>query len=344
MDPFENSEPDDKLWLMNTTSCEAPQLSTDHIALLKRTLLKNLSEDESALFLRVCERSGLDPFARQIYPVKRKEYSSESRKWEERFQAEATIDGLRVIAERSGKYAGQLGPEWCGKDGVWRDIWLEEHPPLAARVGILRSDFREPVWGKALYAEYVQLNQNGEPTHFWVKMGANQLAKCAEALGFRKAFPRQMSGLYTFEEMQQAGPTPTVQSSQQSEDKNGGSDKNGAHHSLRPAKDPETRTERLQDTTNPKTFTTPPFVRDAITMMQDPENVGGRTKLISETMRQLQNMFIEAAGPAGDKRFYKLTSRLPKIFPTREECAQKTILCWLELCAELEQLKKAEAH
>jgi phage recombination protein Bet len=168
-------------------------LTPEQAQLLRRTLTRELSEDEHELFLNVCHRSGLDPFSRHLYPLRKNG----------RLTFESTIDGFRFSAEQTGKYAGQLGPEWCGPDGVWRDIWTGDEPPTAARVGILRSDFRKPVWGKALYAEYVQL-EHGEPTQFWDRMAANQLAKCAEALGFRKAFPREFSGIYTSDEMAQA--------------------------------------------------------------------------------------------------------------------------------------------
>src|ERR1700679_3195263 len=160
-------------------------LSQSDAELLRRTVTQSLSDDEHQLFLLASQRSGLDPFARQIYFMRK----------EGKLVIEATIDGLRLSAERTSKYAGQVGPEWCGPDGVWKDVWTSQQAPVAARVGILRSDFAEPVWGKCLYAE---LSQGGE---FWERMPANQLAKCAEAAGFRKAFPQKFSGLYTPEEL-----------------------------------------------------------------------------------------------------------------------------------------------
>jgi hypothetical protein len=138
-------------------------------SLLRRTITAQLSDDEHALFLAACERSGLDPFARQIYAMRRGA----------RLVIEATIDGLRISAERTGKYSGQLGPEWCGTDGMWRDIWTGDKPPTAARVGIKRSDFSEPLWGKALYPEYVQ------DTEFWRDMPTLMVAKVAEAIRTR---------------------------------------------------------------------------------------------------------------------------------------------------------------
>jgi hypothetical protein len=94
---------------------------------------------------------------------------------------------------------------WCGEDGVWKDVWLSKTPPAAAKVGIIRSDFKEPLWAVATWTSYVQASP------MWTKMGPTMIAKCAESLGLRRAFPQELSGLYTSEEMEQAG-EPATQS------------------------------------------------------------------------------------------------------------------------------------
>lgn len=161
--------------------------TSDQIETLKNTIAKDCTNSELSLFIAACRRTRLDPFAKQIYAMK----------MGGKLNVTVSIDGARIIAERSGEYEGQEGPFWCGPDGAWKDVWLDQKPPVAAKVLVFRKGCK-PMVGTARFAAY-STGQN-----LWAKMPEVMIAKCAEMLALRKAFPNDLSGIYSVEEMEQA--------------------------------------------------------------------------------------------------------------------------------------------
>ena len=168
----------------------------ERLDLLRRTLCEKATPDEFALFIAQCQHTGLDPIRKQAYCVPR--WDSDSKSMKMVFQV--GIDGLRKIAQSTGLYAGQTAVEWCGQDGKWTDAWLVDEPPAAARVSVYRKDFPHPLPATVHYREFVQRKRDGQPMANWASMPAHMLGKSAEAAALRKAFPDDLSGIYTDDE------------------------------------------------------------------------------------------------------------------------------------------------
>lgn len=162
-------------------------------ALLEMFNLGNAPISTIQSYFHICQTTGLDPFKRQIHLIER------SGKW----TPQTSIDGFRIIRDRAGVYDGDE-TFWCGDDGVWVDAWIKPEPPTASMFKLYVKGRSRPVTAVARWVEYVQTKGNGQVTHMWAKMAAHMLAKVAEALAIRKAFPDDTGGLYTDDEMAQA--------------------------------------------------------------------------------------------------------------------------------------------
>lgn len=162
--------------------------------LLIDTICKGASPHEMELFLHVCRKTNLDPFMRQIWPVFR--YNKDLRR--DAMTIQVGIDGFRTIAERTGKYSP-------GQEPSYR---YDENGNLISATAFVKKMTSDGTWhevsANALLDEYVARKKDGNPTSFWENKPHIMLAKCAEALALRRAFPAEMSGIYSEEEMQQA--------------------------------------------------------------------------------------------------------------------------------------------
>ena len=184
------------------------------VSALQHIGVDKASEGDLAVFFHVCQRTGLDPFARQVYMIGRQTSEKDaSGQWIKvtKQTIQTGIDGFRLIGRRAANAASHglsvSAPEWAKDDGSWRPVWVGAWGlPIAARVTIHRNG--EPFTAVALFDEYKQTKYGGELTAVWAQRPAGQLAKCAEALAWRMAFPQDLSGIYADEEMGQADNAP----------------------------------------------------------------------------------------------------------------------------------------
>lgn len=170
------------------------------IDILKNSICKGVTNEEFEVFLMACAKTQLDPFMKQIYAVKRKAKRADGT-WGETMTIQTGIDGYRLLAERTGCYAPGPEPVY-GYDADGR---------LLSATACIKKQTRDGTWhticASAYIDEYMQKTRDGQPMGMWANMPRTMLAKCAESQALRKAFPAEMSGIYTKEEMLQADVT-----------------------------------------------------------------------------------------------------------------------------------------
>ncbi len=162
--------------------------------------IKNATNADLAVFMHYCQKTGLDPFSKQIYMICRRERRGDQ--WIDKQTIQVGIEGFRVIRDRA---AARLGIEVEYEDTIWYDadggehkIWLQDGPPAGCTVAILKNGRRYP--GTLRFSEYAQ--SGGK----WRDAPAHQIEKCAEAFALRRAFPHDLGGVYIEEELPQSEP------------------------------------------------------------------------------------------------------------------------------------------
>lgn len=153
---------------------------TDEEKSILKSIVNNATVPEMRLFFHYCNKMQLDPFRKQIYFIK---YGNSTP------AIVVGIDGFRSIASRSGKLAGIQRGSIKNADGDLVGAWAE----------VYRHD-----WVKPARAE-VELSEYNTGKSLWAKMPSVMIQKVAEVAALRMAFPEDLSGAYSSEELDQAG-------------------------------------------------------------------------------------------------------------------------------------------
>ncbi len=164
----------------------------EQVELLKNTYAKGATDIEFRMLIAVGNRVNADPFKREIYLIPF--WDRNARKMSK--TPVVGIDWYRKQAGKSKNYAGQGEAEFGEKiqsNGI-------EHPDWAV-VPIYNRNFEHPIRVKVFWDEIVKLDKQGNALSSWRTMPRTMLAKCSEAQGIRRAFPEEVGGVYTEDEM-----------------------------------------------------------------------------------------------------------------------------------------------
>lgn len=154
------------------------------LATLKETVAQGLTDSEFKLFTEFCKSTGLNPFKREIWAIKAGG----------RLQLMTGIQGFHAIANSNPEYDGmEIG--LVGPEGDYLSMTYPRNDFIGAWAKVYRKDRKVPVEGVAMLAEYDKKQSN------WNTMKRVMINKCAESVALRKAFPQQLNGMYTAEEM-----------------------------------------------------------------------------------------------------------------------------------------------
>lgn len=180
----------------------------ERINLLKNTVCpKGISNDEFALFLEQCKRSGLDPLLKEAFCVARRQNIGDRDRpnWVTKHEFQPSEAGMLARAERFPDYEGIQAAEVYGKDPISIDYGsgLVEHKvnPAQRSGGLVGAWARVQRRGKLAVVVWVDLSAVEQTTPLWKKMPATMVRKCARVAALRTAYPEAFGGLYVREEM-----------------------------------------------------------------------------------------------------------------------------------------------
>jgi phage recombination protein Bet len=203
--------------IMNQVTRIAGGFTPTELSLIRRTVAADTNADEFELFIHTARHLRLDPLRKQVYAF----VFSKDKPDKRRMSIITAIDGFRAIADRTGCYRPDDDEPVYEIDPMMKS---EVNPIGLVKAVVRVFKFSHGEWHKvtasAYWDEYAPIKEewaSGEdgrrrPTGKstldtsgnWGKMPRLMLAKVAEALALRKAWPDDFAGVYAAEEMDRA--------------------------------------------------------------------------------------------------------------------------------------------
>ena len=162
---------------------------TETKKLIAATVGKGLNQEALLLLQHVSLSKGLDPLANEIYCIPKGNKAT----------IIVSINGMLKLC--SSQLDG-VDSVWFDNEGQQAQVWLSNDPPAACQVSVFRKGCTRPFVASCRYSDY-KAN-----TPLWTKMASRMIEKTTTAAALRLAFSDLLSGLYSQEEMDQAGFTP----------------------------------------------------------------------------------------------------------------------------------------
>ena len=207
---------------MNNVVTIANTFRPSQIALIER-MNPDCNPTEFNQFMHVAAQLGLDPLRKQIYAFVFNKDKPDSR----RMSIVVGIDGFRSVAKRSGEYRPDTRAPRFTYDPELKNDATNPLGLVSAEVSVFQwsHDAWHEVTAVAYWDEFApivdggdwQENERGKrffkkdgtrmldpKKDAWRKMARIMLSKCAEAQAIRRAWPEDLSAIYSDEEMDRA--------------------------------------------------------------------------------------------------------------------------------------------
>jgi phage recombination protein Bet len=182
------------------------------LALIRRTVASDTSDDEFAIFVHMARALRLDPLRRQVHAFVFNKTDPKKR----RLTLVTSIEGYRAIAARTGNYRpDEDEPSFITDE----DLRSNDNPAGLVSCSVKVWQYAHgqwfPVTGTAHWAEFAPMKTvwaDNKPTDIkaldrsgrWGDMPFLMLAKCAEAQALRKAWPEDLANTFVGEEVDRA--------------------------------------------------------------------------------------------------------------------------------------------
>lgn len=172
--------------------------SNARLAVLRNTVAQGATDAEFAMFLEICKATKLNPFKREIWFIKGKDYiNKRGEKVEGRLQIMTGIAGYLAIANAHPQF-----------DGIEQEIVRKEDGKIDYAIAkVWRKDRKFPSVGTAYFEEYYRPGNYGKDS-IWDKNPSTMILKVAKSIALREAFPQELSGLHTEDEIATAEVEP----------------------------------------------------------------------------------------------------------------------------------------